>query len=131
MKLALLISILVMVLSGSALSQESCPVQVTDVRNINAGVTVVLKNNSAAITSYEFGIFFSDFEGRTYIFPFPLVRKDNLAAGQSRTASFPTLDSLQFLFPEAGAYLLKVSFADGSSWADDGSRQCSITALQE
>jgi hypothetical protein len=113
-------------------AQTLCPLQLTDVRNIEESLVVVFTNTaSSAVTSYEFGLSFQAITGQHFAFPLSLLRQDRVPVGAHRKAVFHSLESLQFLFPLATSYLLKASFADGSSWADDGSHGCSITALQE
>lgn len=132
MKSAIVLTLFLAAVPAVFAQSEPCPLKVTDVRNVEASLEVLFTNSSSSpVSSFEFGMSFRDIEGQTLSLPFPLLRTQTVKPGQSRLAIFPTLESLQFLFPEASAYLLKVSFADGSSWADDGSRACGITSLQE
>jgi hypothetical protein len=117
--------------STTAFCQDSaCSVQITDIRNVGKTVSVLFSNTShAEMTGYEFVVWFVDFAGKTHFLPVLLSRK-HLKAGQSGKLVLPA-DEPQLSFSLAHAYLLHVSFADGSVWNDDGSHSCSSTALQE
>jgi|1186.fasta_scaffold103477_2 hypothetical protein len=124
---------IVIMLGGICFAQESsCPVQITEVRNIEQSMFISFRNTTSRdIKSYEFDISFVDVFGKPHIFPFPLLRNERIAAGTTRVAAFPSADTLEFLFPVLDASLFKVTFADGSTWNDNGSRECSLSALQE
>ena len=126
------LSILVM-LSGICFAQESgCPLQITEVRNIEQSMFISFRNTTSRdIKSYEFDVSFVDVFGKTHNFPFPLLHNERIAAGTTRVTAFPSADTLDFLFPILDASLFKVTFADGSIWNDDGSHDCGLSALQE
>jgi hypothetical protein len=126
------LSMLIM-LSGICFAQEaSCPVQITQVRNIEQSMFISFRNSTSRdIKSYEFDVSFTDVFGNPHNFPFPLLRNERIAAGTTRVAAFPSSDTLEFLFPVLNASLFKVTFSDGSTWNDDGSHDCSLSALQE
>lgn len=126
------LSMLIM-LSGICSAQEtSCPIQITEVRNIEESMFISFRNTTSLdIKSYEFDVSFTDVFGKPHNFPFPLLRNEGIAAGTTRVAAFRSADTLEFLFPELKASLFKVIFADGSTWNDDGSHECSFSALQE
>ena len=91
----------------SAFAQDpGCPINLMDVRNIEGSVFVSLQNaTDRDITSYSFDLSFVDISGRTHTFPFPLLRQEKIAAGQSKVARFISLDALQFLFPVMETHL--------------------------
>jgi hypothetical protein len=126
------LSMLIM-LSGICFAQEtSCPVQITEVRNIEESMFISFRNTTSRdIKSYEFDVSFTDVFGKPHNFPFPLLHSERIAAGATKVAAFPSSDTLEFLFPVLNASLFKVTFADGSTWNDDGSHDCSLSALQE
>jgi len=132
MKSTILLSILIM-LSGTCFAQEaSCPVQITQVRNIEESIFVSFRNTTSRdIKSYEFDISFTDVFGKPHNFPFPLLRNERIPGGTKRVARFPSADTLEFLFPILNVSLFNVTFADGTTWNDDGSHDCSLSALQE
>ena len=120
-------------LAGSAIAESSqCPVTISQVRNIESRMYVSFENdNTSAITSYQFGFVFVDSNGKQHQFPSPMGKSENVAAGKKWTAVFPSAQSLSFLFPQANAYLTKVTFANGTTWTDDGTHACSVTSWQE
>jgi hypothetical protein len=132
MKSTILLSILIM-LGGICFAQEaSCPVQITQVRNIEESIFVSFRNTTSRdIKSYEFDISFTDVFGKPHNFSFPLLRNERVPEGTKRVARFPSGDTLEFLFPILNASLFNVTFADGTTWNDDGSHACSLSALQE
>jgi hypothetical protein len=122
-----------LVLAGAAIAQTSqCPVTISEVRNIESRMYVSFENdNASSITSYQFGFMFVDLKGKQHQFPVPMGKKENVAPGKKWIAMFPSADSLSYLFPQANAYLSKVTFADGTTWNDDGTHACSVTSWQE
>ncbi len=109
-----------------------CPVTVTDVRNVEDSIYVLFQNNgTATLTSYQFGLIFIDLKGKKL--PFPLVTRGSvtISVGAGGKLSLPTTQSLEFLFPEANAYLMKATFSDGTTWTDDGTHACGTTTWQE
>jgi hypothetical protein len=125
------ILVLLAAISITAFGQDSsCPVQITDIRNVGNTVSVLFRNTShAKLTRYEFVVWFVDFAGETHFLPVLLAGK-HLRPDQNGKVALPA-DELQHAFSLANAYPLHVSFADGSEWNDDGSHGCSTTALQE
>ena len=110
----------------------SCPVTVTDVRNVEDAIFVLFQNDgSATLTSYQFGFIFVDLRGHKL--PFPVLSKGakTVAPGSGGKLALQTVQSLQFLFPEANAYLMKATFSDGTTWTDDGTHACGATSWQE
>jgi hypothetical protein len=132
MRSTFLLSILIM-LGGICFAQDtSCPVRITEARDIQESMFISFRNTTARdIKSYEFDVSFTDLFGKLHNFPFPLLRNERIAAGTTRVAVFHSADTLEFLFPILNASLFKVTFADGSTWNDDGSHDCSLSALQE
>jgi hypothetical protein len=111
---------------------STCPVIFTQVRNIEGSFFISLQNTTGVdITSYDVDLSFVDIQGRTHIFPFPLLRQERIAAGQNKVAQFISPDALRFLFPVINTSLFKIEFADGSEWSDDGSHACSFMSLEE
>ena len=133
MKLLSLLALMFVWLLPKAFAMDStCPVKFNQVRNIEGSFFVSLQNTTGVdITSYDVDLSFVDIQGRTHLFPFPLVRQERIAAGQNKVAQFISPDALQFLFPVINTSLFKIEFADGSEWSDDGSHGCSFTSLEE
>ena len=133
MKILSLLALIFVLPCSKALAVDStCPVKFTQVRNIEGSFFISFENTTGLdITSYEVDLSFVDIQGRTHLFPFPLLRQERIAAGKNRLAQFPSLDALQFLFPIIETNLSKVEFADGSEWIDDGSHGCSFMSLEE
>ena len=133
MKILSLLALIFLLSCSKALAADSdCPVKFTQVRNIAGSIFISFQNTTGLdITSYELDLSFVDTQGRTHLFPFPLLRQERIAAGKNRLAQFPSLDALQFLFPIIQTSLSKIEFADGSEWIDDGSHGCSFTSLEE
>jgi hypothetical protein len=130
--LSLLALIFVWSLPKASAMESTCPVKFNQVRNIEGSFFVSLQNTTALdITSYDVDLSFVDIQGRTHLFPFPLLRRERIAAGQNKVAQFISPDALQFLFPIINTSLFKIEFADGSEWIDDGSHGCSFTSLEE
>jgi hypothetical protein len=132
MKILLLASVLVVACASAAAQAESCPVTITDVRNIENAMYVLFDNASpATLTSYQFGFTFIDSKGVAHKFPLAPSGSVSVKTGGSGRLVFPTSQTMQYLFPEANAYLLKATFADGSTWTDDGRHACGATSWQE
>ena len=133
MKLLSLLALISIWLSPTAFAIDSpCPVKFTQVRNIEGSFFISFENTTGLdITSYQVDLSFVDIQGRTHLFPFPLLRQERIAAGQNKVARFISPDVLQFLFPIINSSLFRIEFADGSEWIDDGSHGCSFMSLEE
>ena len=111
---------------------DSCPVKITDVRNVNGKLSVLFQNTSnASLSSYQFELIFIDLAGRQHPFPSKVNGSAAVAPGAEHLLSMEASDALHFLFPKANAYLVAGTFSDGTTWSDDGSRQCGYTSWQE
>ena len=111
---------------------DSCPVKITDVRNVNGKLSVLFENTSnASLSSYQFELIFVDLAGRQHPFPSRVNGLAAVAPVTEHLVSLNSSDALHFLFPKANAYLVTVTFSDGTTWTDDGSRACGYTAWQE
>jgi hypothetical protein len=123
---------ILLISSGAHAQANSCPVAITDVRNVANTLYVLFQNNgSATLTSYEFGFIFIDLEGQAHPFPQHAHGSRAMKAGQSGKLALPTKQASEFFYPKANAYLMKATFADGSRWKDDGTHACGFTAWQE
>jgi hypothetical protein len=110
--------------------EQSCPVKITDVRNVAMTVTVFFTNTSqTAIDRAEFVVALVDSNGGEHYLPVIESRK-RLNPGENGTA-FISGSAPHLAAEQAQAYLLDVTFDDGSLWSDDGSHSCSLSALQE
>jgi hypothetical protein len=117
---------------GAHAQDASCPVTVTDVRNVENAMFVLFQNTGTqTITSYEFGFIFVDLHGNQHVFPLPAKGSSSLGVGSSGNLRLPTSTAASYLFPKADAYLMKATFADGTTWSDDGSHACGATSWQE
>lgn len=130
MRQILIISVLSL-LAVPVMAQESCPVKITDVRNVAMTVTVLFTNSSqSTIDRAEFVVVLVDSKAGEHYLPL-MESKKRLKPGQDGTASISASEAPQLPTVQARAYLLGVTFADGSTWNDDGSRACSLIAQQE
>ena len=131
MKRILLISVL-MLLGLAAMAQEQrCPVKITDVRSIGTKVSVLFTNTSQLeISRSEFVVALLDAAGGEHYLPLIESRR-RLKDGKNGTASVSAPEAPQIPAGHAKAYVLEVTFADGSGWSDDGAHACSLTAVQE
>ena len=122
----------VVVASSFYAQAQSCPVTITDVRNIEHTLFVLFENSgSATLTEYQFGLIFIDVTGRQHPFPLRIKGSKAVEPGAQHTVSLSSREALQFLYPEANAYLLEARFSDGTTWTDDGSHACGFTSWQE
>jgi hypothetical protein len=129
------IALLVLVLSpsfGAWAQDTSCPVAVTDVRNVENAMFVLFQNTgSQDISSYEFGFIFVDFQGGQHTFPLPAKGSSQLKVGHTGKLRLASSTTSSYLYPKANAYLMKATLADGTTWTDDGTHSCGATAWQE
>lgn len=110
----------------------SCPIQPTQVKDIGFQLAIEFDNLSGKqIATYGFGLTFLDHKGKAHAFPQPLTGNIQLSARAHRNAIWQSRLALHFLYPYAEAFVQQVTFADGTSWVDDGSHTCSIMSVQE
>ena len=133
MKHSLVLSAFALVFSLCAHAQDSsCPVTITDVRNVENAMFVLFDNTGTQdIRSYEFGFLFVDLQGGEHTFPLPAKGSSSLKVGHSGKLRLATSTTSSYLYPKANAYLMKATFADGTTWTDDGTHACGATAWQE
>jgi hypothetical protein len=133
-RLTRMLTLVLLLVLGSQLvvAQPQCPLQPTDVRNIERRIFILFRNTSTQpVTSYDFGLDFIDTFGVDHSFPISFVAKHEVPPQAAHIGIWKSDATLNFLYPVAIAHLLKASFADGSVWTDDGSGSCSIIAIQE
>ena len=131
MKTALFTTVLLIASVTARAQNAGCPIQPTLVKNTDA-LAVDFKNASGKpIVSYQFGLAFFDLNGKAHAFPQPLTGNVQVSSKAHRTAVWQNRLALHFLFPYAKAFLQQATFADGTSWVDDGSHACSIISVQE
>lgn len=131
MKRILLIPVLLLLGLTAIAQKQTCPVKINDVRSIGTKVTVLFTNTSRSeITRSEFvASLLNPNSGEHYL---PLIgSRKHLKVGQNGTASVSAPEAPQLAAAHAKAYVLEVTFADGTAWSDDGSHACSLTAVQE
>jgi hypothetical protein len=110
--------------------EQSCPVTISDVRNVAMTVTVLFTNTTQiGISRAEFVVALVDSNGGEHYLPLIESRK-RLKPGENGTASI-SASAPQLAVTQARAYLLDVTFANGTAWNDDGSHSCRLTAQQE
>ena len=135
MKRSLLLLGLLILLEAAALALDtSCPVKITDVRNIAGTVRLLFRNTSRLeIIEYEFVVWFVDSDKQVHFLP--VLAQDPatlpVTAGASAVVVYPAPEMLQYTFSVANAYLLRATFTGGTAWNDDGSHACKLAALQE
>lgn len=113
------------------MAQESCPVKITDVRNVAMTVTVLFTNSSqSTINRAEFVVVLLDSSTGEHYLPL-MESKKRVKPGKDGTASISPPQATQGSALQARAYLLDVTFADDSVWNDGGSHACALTAQQE
>lgn len=116
----------------AAKAQTACPIQPTQVKNIDSQLAIQFNNvSSKAIVGYRFALMFFDQGGKAHMFPHPLADGVRMMSRARRTSIWPTPLAKHFLYPYAQAFLQHVTFADGTSWADDGSHSCGVISVQE
>jgi len=102
------------------------------VKNVASQIYVSLQNTSGKqVSSYHVGLTFYEVNGKAHAFPHSFSDNVAMKSHGKRTATWQSAAAHQFLFPLAQLYLLDATFADGTSWTDDGTHACSITSLQE
>jgi hypothetical protein len=127
-----ILSFAMLLVIGARAQDSSCPLTVTDVRNVENAMFVLFQNTGTqTITSYEFGFIFVDLRGNQHLFPLPAKGSSSLKVGNSGQLRLPTSTAASYLFPKADAYLMKATFGDGTTWTDDGSHSCGATSWQE
>jgi hypothetical protein len=125
----MLLAVVILPLSAQT---NSCPLQPVSVKNLASQISLSLQNTSGKqVASYRVGLLFYDSNGKAHAFPHSFSDNIAMKSRGKRTAIWHTSSSHQFLFPLAQAYLLDATFADGTSWTDDGSHACSVTSAQE
>jgi hypothetical protein len=109
-----------------------CPVAITDVRNLDTRIFVVFTNTSGKrLDSYQFGLEFFDENGTSHPYPENFKAIAHVPSRNHFIAYWRSAHTLKFLYPRAHAYLMQASFDDGSTWTDDGSHSCGLTAEEE
>jgi hypothetical protein len=135
MKRLLLIPALMVLLVATALGQgPGCPVAITDVRSAAGNVKVLFRNTSpGVITEYDFILWVSDFDEQVHFLPALALDSQyrRVKAGRNAVVVYPAPETLDYTFSQVNAYVLRIAFADGNVWNDDGSHSCGLTALQE
>ena len=111
---------------------SSCPIQPRQVKDVNSQLAIEFDNFSGKqIAGYGFGLTFFDHNGKAHAFPQPLTGNVQLPSRAHRNAIWQSRLALHFLYPYAQAFVQHVTFADGTSWTDNGSHVCSIISVQE
>ncbi len=128
-------AVLVLVLTFVRVAEgqsTSCPIQPTQVKNIDSQLAIEFDNVSGKqIATYGFGLTFFDLKGKAHAFPQPLAGNVQISNRAHRHAIWQNHLALHFLYPYAQAFVQRVTFTDGTSWADDGSHACAIISVQE
>ena len=124
---------LLLTLCWTVQAQSSpCPIQPTQVKDTDSRLAITFANVSPKkIAGYGFGLTFFDVNGKAHAFPQPLTGSVQLPPQAHRNAIWQNRLALRFLYPYAQAFVQQVTFADGTSWTDDGSHACSIISVQE
>ncbi len=116
----------------SSAAASGCPVTISDVRNLDTRIFVIFQNTSGKrIQSYEFGLKFYDTDGAEHVYPETFTGRAQVKTNHPFVATWRSPYTLEYLYPQARAYLLNATFADGSAWADDGTQRCGFTAQDE
>lgn len=117
---------------GAKAQSSACPLQPVQVKNTESQLAIDFNNISGKlVTNYRFAVTFFDNQGLAHAFPQALTGNVQIGSKSRRVAIWRTKSALHFLFPYAQAVLQQVTFADGTSWVDDGSHSCSIISVQE
>ncbi|HEV2699693.1 MAG TPA: hypothetical protein VGU90_17000 [Terriglobales bacterium] len=131
MKIARII-MLIAATSFPVMAQTSCPLQPILVKDVASQIAISLQNNSGKqVVSYTVGLTFYDVNGHAHAFPHHFTDSVQLSTHGRRTAIWNSPTAHQYLFPFAQAYLLEATFTDGTDWADDGSKSCSVISVEE
>jgi len=131
MKTALFTTVLLLASATARGQNVGCPIQPILVKNTDVLAVDFQNTSGKPIASYQFGLAFFDFNGKAHAFPQPLTGNVQISSKSHRTAIWQNRLALHFLFPYAQAFLQQATFADGTSWVDDGSHACSIISVQE
>jgi hypothetical protein len=132
MKTLTITFMLIFGIAATHAQSTSCPVQPTLVKDANAQISIDFTNNSAKqLQQYQFALEFFDVAGEEHFFPEVLSDNTRLRGGAHREVVWASRFSNNFLYPRARAYVVRVMFADGSTWSDNGTRSCSVTSGQE
>ena len=111
---------------------SSCPIRPSQVKDVGSQLAIEFDNVSGKqIAGYGFGLTFFDTNGKAHVFPQPLSGNVQLPARAHRNAIWQDRLALRFLYPYAQVFVQQVTFADGTSWIDDGSHACSVISVQE
>ena len=111
---------------------SSCPIQPSQVKGIASQLAIEFDNVSGKqIATYSFGLAFFDLNGKPHAFPQPLSGNVQLSARAHRNAVWQNRLALHFLYPYAQVFVQQVTFADGTTWVEDGSHACSVISVQE
>lgn len=116
----------------SRAQSTSCPLQPVQVKDVGSQIVIDFGNVSGkTVSGYTFDLTFFDHAGKAHKFPQSIGDSIQLSSHHRRTAVRQTQLASHFLFPYAQAFLQQVTFADGTTWVDDGSHQCSTISVQE
>lgn len=128
----LLVTLLTFGWAAAQAQTSSCPIQPTQVKDINSQLAIDFDNLSGKqIATYGFALTFFDVNGKAHPFPQPLAGNVQLSGRGHRSAIWQNRLAQLFLYPYAQAFLQQVTFTDGTAWVDDGSHACSIISVQE
>jgi hypothetical protein len=110
----------------------SCPIQPVLVKNTDSRIAIVFNSTAGTpVVGYRFAVTFFDHAGKAHKFPLSLADNVHMSAHARRVSIWETHLAQQFLYPYVQAFLQQVTFADGTSWVDDGSHACSIISVEE
>jgi hypothetical protein len=122
----------VLVVPLSAVAQSSCPLLPVQVKDTDSQLAIAFTNVSGKpVDNYRFALTFFDHKGLAHAFPQTLAGNVQIGSNSRRVAVWQTRLALHFLFPYVQAVLQQATFADGTSWVDDGSHSCSVMSVQE
>jgi hypothetical protein len=111
---------------------NDCPVSISDVRNLDTRIFVQFTNVSTKqLRDYEFGLTFVGTDGVEHTYPETLSAVSKVQHRKRFMATWKSPYTLDFLYPQARAYLLRATFTNGTTWSDDGSHSCGFTARDE
>jgi hypothetical protein len=121
-----------LLLSGAAFAAQTCPVTIVKFfpREGPNGIQAYIQweSTSDKVTGARFGAYYISL-GEKHEF-FQMLSYDMPRGGKplkSGRKHYNTWDVFQDRTDKGGAWVDKVSFSDGTSWQDDGTRSCSFT----
>lgn len=113
-----------LVLSVSAWAQQECPIEITKVHS-KIDLHVIFRNiTKKELRAYELSATFFDAVGNAHPSYHNFIATDKVKPGGRGVGQWNQSYNKANQGGGAQIVILKAKFADGSTWADDGSKSC-------